>query len=154
MQYTFKSGLNLKEEYREYYEYLPFLYEHREEIYANANYFYAKLPFSVHTAPKASCLGVILKAYEKGEPYHLVSEAGEREEFIASYAGNPMTGTTSGTKLVVTDHLVEAKDFHCVNFSSLVHQLRECLNESELPYVESTLTIHDVIQQLINPRQL
>ena len=152
MQYTFKSDLNLNEEYREYYEYLPFLYEHREEIYANANYFYAKLPFNVHTAAKASRLGVILKACEKGEPYHLVSEDGEREEFIASYAGNPMTGTTSGTKLVVTDHVVEAKVFQYNHFMLLAHRLRECLDESELPYVESTLTVHDVIQQLINPR--
>lgn len=152
MQYTFKSDLNLKEEYREYYEYLPFLYDHREEIYSNANYFYAKLPFNVHTAAKASRLGVILKACEKGEPYHLVGEDGEREEFIGSYAGNPMTGTTSGAKLVVTDHVVEAKAFQYNHFMLLAHRLRECLDESELPYVESTLTVHDVIQQLINPR--
>lgn len=152
MQYTFKSDLNLNEEYREYYEYLPFLYDHREEIYANANYFYAKLPFNVHTAAKASCLGVILKACEKGEPYHIISADGKREEFIASYAGNPMTGTTSGTKLVVTDHVVEAKAFQYNHFMLLTHRLRECLDESELPYVESTLTVHDVIQQLINPR--
>lgn len=152
MQYTFKSDLNLNEEYREYFEYLPFLYDHREEIYANANYFYAKLPFNVHTAAKASRLGVILKACEKGEPYHLVGEDGEREEFIGSYAGNPMTGTTSGAKLVVTDHVVEAKAFQYNHFMLLAHRLRECLDESELPYVESTLTVHDVIQQLINPR--
>lgn len=152
MQYTFKSDLNLNEEYREYFEYLPFLYDHREEIYSNANYFYAQLPFTVYTAKKASLLGVFLKAFEKGEPYHIISADGKREEFIASYSGSPLTGTTSGTKIVVVDNVVETKCFQYNHFMLLANRLRECFNESELPYMESTLTVHDVIQQLINPR--
>ena len=38
MTYNFKStSLQLREDFQEYAEYLPYLYDHREEIYSNAD---------------------------------------------------------------------------------------------------------------------
>ena len=64
------------------------------------------MPYTIYGIKKSVCIGAILKAYEKGEPYHEVSEDGKTEEFLASYAGNPMTGTTTGLKTVITDGCV------------------------------------------------
>ena len=149
MQYTFKTNLQLREDFQEYAEYLPFLYDHREEIYTNSAYFYARLPYTIYGLNKAVCIGAILKAFDKGNPYHIVSEDGKREEFIAAYAGNPMTGTTTGLKVIVANNMVEVQRFSYCGFLSLVHRLAVCFKDCGLPYIEPTHTVHDVIQRLL-----
>ena len=149
MTYNFKStSLQLREDFQEYAEYLPYLYDHREEIYSNADYFYARLPYTIYGLKQAVCLGAILKAFDKGAPYYIISADGQRKEFIASFAGNPMTGTTSGLKVIVANNLVEVHRFGYCGFLSLVHHMAECFNECQLSYREPTLTVHDVIQRL------
>ena len=149
MGYTVKpSSIRLRDDFEEYATSLPLLYERREEIYAKPEYFFAKLPYTIYGLKKSVCIGAILKAYEKGEPYHEVSEDGKTEEFLASYAGNPMTGTTSGLKVIVANNLVEVHRFGYCGFLSLVHRMAECFNECQLSYREPTLTVHDVIQRL------
>ncbi len=149
MRYTFKPpSLQLREDFQEYAEYLPYLYDHRDEIYSNVDYFYARLPYTIYGLKQAVCLGAILKAFDKGAPYYIISADGQRKEFIASFAGNPMTGTTSGLKVIVANNLVEVHRFGYCGFLSLVHRLAECFNECQLSYREPTLTVHDVIQRL------
>ncbi len=150
MQYRIiqQDDLHLSNDCIEYATHLPFLYDHREEVYANPAYFYALLPYTIYGLKKATCIGAILKAFEKGEPYHIVSTDGTSEEFVAMYAGNPMTGTTSGWKTVVNNGSIEMQRFRICGFLSLVHRLAECFHETGFPYEKSSLTTHDVIQQL------
>ena len=45
MQYIVKpTDLQLRGDFKEYAENLPFLYDHREEIYSNPEYFFTRLP--------------------------------------------------------------------------------------------------------------
>lgn len=150
MRYTVKpSSIRLRDDFEEYATSLPLLYERREEIYAKPEYFFAKLPYTIYGLKKSVCIGAILKAYEKGEPYHEVSEDGKTEEFLASYAGNPMTGTTTGLKTVITDGCVaQVQRFRYCGFLSLCKRLADCFHESGFPYRESELTIHDIIEKL------
>ena len=133
----------------EYAVHLPFLYEHREEIYSNPEYFYILLPFTIYNQTKAVCIGALLKTFEKGAPYHTISEDGNTEEFLAAYAGNPWSGTTTDVKTVLgADGTVEIQRFSNCVFLSLVHRLVVSFEESNIPYRKSSLTVHDVIMQL------
>jgi len=135
--------------FEEYAVHLPFLYKHREEIYSNPEYFYTLLPFTIYNQTKAVCIGALLKTYEKGAPYHTISEDSKKEEFLAAYAGNPLSGTTTGMKTVLSaDGTVEIERFSYCGFLALVHRLVVSFEECNIPYRESSLTIHDVIMQL------
>ena len=61
MRYTVKpSSIRLRDDFEEYTTSLPLLYEHREEIYANPEYFFAKLPYTIYGLKKSVCIGAIL----------------------------------------------------------------------------------------------
>lgn len=136
------------EYFREYAMHLPYLYEHREEIFANAEYFYTPLPYGIYGLNKSVCIGALLRAFDRGKPYRIASEDNNNVEFIASFAGNPMSGTTSGWKVVVANNTVKAKHFRCSGFLSYVYHLAKCFNECDMPYQESSINIHDIIKQL------
>lgn len=150
MQYRIiqQGNLPIGNDCIEYATHLPFLYDHLEVVYANPAYFYALLPYTIYGLKKATCIGALLKAFEKGGPYRVVSSDGMTEEFVAMYAGNPMTGTTSGWKTVVKGRSIEVQRFRTSGFLSMVHRLAECYHEAGLPYAKSSLTTHDVIQKL------
>ena len=150
MQYKTKpSSIQLRPDFEEYAVNLPFLYDHRKEIYANPEYFFTRLPFIIYGLKKSVCIGAILKAYDKGEPYLSVSEDSGTKEFMASYAGSPLTGSTSGLKTVVAaDGTVEIQLFRFTGFLSLCKKLADCYHESGFLYKESSLTIHDIIVKL------
>ncbi len=148
MQYIVKPhDLQWREDYKEYAENLPFLYDHREEIYSTPEYFFTPLPYTIYGLKHATCIGAILKAFDRGAPYRVVKKDGTIE-LIASYAGSPMTGSTSGVKLVVTGNVVEIKRFTSGGFLSIVHRMAEGFHASVEPFRESPFTLHDIITKL------
>ena len=151
MKYTvINSNAHLGEDFKEYAVHIPFLYDHRKEIYSNAEYFYALLPFTVLELKNQVCIGAYLKASERGEPFHVINEDSNTEEFIACFAGSPMSGISSGYKTVlnVADRTIQMCRFKDGSFNAMRYQLKVNFQESQLPYHESSLTLHDVIRQL------
>ena len=148
MQYIVKPyDFQWGEDYKEYAENLPFLYDHREDIYSNTEYFFTPLPYTVYGLKHATCIGAILKVFDRGTPYRVVKEDGTIE-LIASFAGSPMSGSTSGVKVVITGNVVEMQRFKSGGFLSKVHRMAEGFHESAEPFRESPFTLHDIITKL------
>ena len=145
-----KSSPQLDEKYEEYILYLPFLYDHREEIYSNAEYFYALIPFVPCTLKEhQACIGALLRAFDKGEPYRTINTKDNTIEFIATFSGNSLSGTTRGLKTVLYENdTIQVKRFGYCCYLSLVHKIAVGYDEYNFPYHESSLTLHDVIRQL------
>ena len=151
MKYTVRqSCLQLHEKYEEYILHIPFLYDHREEIYSNAEYFYTSIPFVPYLLNKRmACIGALLKAFDKGQPYRTINNKNSTVEFIATFAGSPFSGSTSGLKTILyADDTIEVEKFSCCGYLSLVHRISVGYSDCQFPYRESSLTLHDVIRQL------
>ena len=144
------SSQFVDEKFKEYIFRLPFLYEHRDDIYSNVEYFYARLPFTVwHLEKHQVCIGAILKAFDKGEPFRTINKMNNTVEYIAAFAGNPMSGTTTGLKAIVNSNdTIHVERFRYTGFGGLMHRIAVCYEECQFPYRESPLTLHDVISQL------
>ena len=128
---------------------IPLLYKHREEIYANAEYFYTFLPFEIYGLKKAACIGALLKAFDSGSPFRVVNTTEGKEEFIVFFAGNPMTGSTTTTKTVLTANgTIKIQHSRYGGFLSLVKRLAKACEEYDQPYCESSLTLHDIILKI------
>ena len=148
MQYIVKPyDLQWSEDYKEYAENLPFLYDHCEEIYSNPEYFFTPLPYTIYGLKYATCIGAILKAFDRGAPYRVVKEDGSIE-FVASYAGSPMSGSTSGVNVVVTGNVVEIQRFKSGGFLSMVRRMVEDFHESAESFRESPFTLHNIITKV------
>ena len=152
MDYTFKDytfhGARPDNEYDEYMAHVPYLYAHRARIYASADYFYVPLPLRIYGLRKATCIGALLRAYDRGEPYRTMSDDGRGEAFIATYAGNPMSGTTTGLKVTLADGMATVSRFRYCGFGALARRLAEGFHACDHPYREPQMTLHDLIQRL------
>lgn len=152
MDYTFKDytfhGARPDNEYDEYVAHVPYLYAHRARIYASADYFYVPLPLRIYGLRKATCIGALLRAYDRGEPYRTVSDDGRGEAFIAAYTGIPGPGTTFGRKVIRSGSVATTAEFRCGGFLSLVKRLAEGFHACDHPYREPQMTLHDLIQRL------
>ena len=142
-----KSEVKLQKDLAEYIAHIPFLFKHREEIFASADYFYALLPFRVYGMRKSICLGALLRSYEKGWPYY-VKNSDETEEFIAYFVGNPLTGTTSGLKVIVSSDGLEVRKFSGCGFLLFLRTLKDSFSRCELSYKESKYSFFDVLQKM------
>lgn len=139
----------MREGLEEFTLHLPFLYDERERILASAEWYFARLPYSVYSLGRPACLGPMLKAIEQGEPFHTSAEEGSAEEFLSFFSGNPATGSTVTLKAVVhADGTVEVRPSRHHGFISTVKRLAEGYRAAPFPYQPPTLTVHDVIESL------
>lgn len=75
---------------------LQLIVGHREYIYSHRELFFSPAPVSVYGIKGPIAVGTLLKLWEQGDGWLCVKcdECGE-DACIYSFAGNPMTGTTS-----------------------------------------------------------
>lgn len=105
-------SLHRKETYRGTKEWelykgnLPLLYRNRKAIYRRREWYLATTPVTVYGITSPIAIGTILKLWDDGSKYFRCEccECGSTA-YVYSYAGNPMTGTTT----------ISCCCFHCGN---------------------------------------
>ena len=148
MQYIVKPyDLQWSEDYKEYADGRPCVDGRGGERCSSPGCFCTPLPYTVYGLKYATCIGAILKAFDRGAPYRVVREDGSIE-FVASYAGSPMSGSTSGVKVVVTGNVVEIQRFKSGGFLSMVRRMAEGFHESAESFRESPFTLHNIITKI------
>lgn len=79
-----------------YVDNIQLFIDHREEIYGRKEWFLSPLPLSVYMVKGPIAVGTMLKLWEQENKwfFHKCDNCGQTA-YIYSFAGNPLTGTTS-----------------------------------------------------------
>jgi hypothetical protein len=125
--------------WKEYGENMPFLFEHREEIYARPDYYYAQTPLSVMFIGRVY-LGALLRAYElesKLFVYPCDKEGCDGVSYIYYFAGSPLSGSMSANG--TCNKCGEMSCFRASSFMKMMHALDDIM-KADLPdgYVKRT----------------
>lgn len=136
-------------ELEEFARNLPFLFEHRKEVFEHPEFFHAPLPNTVYGLKQATVLGCYLKACEiPNSPFRPTERSCGGKVFIVSYAGSPLSGTISGVKYCETCGDSCLWRFTGSGFGSLTGCLAKAFRESEVPEPIQKMTVHEVICHL------
>lgn len=84
------------EEWELYKGNLPLFYRNREAIYRRREWFLARTPVTIYGITSPITIGTLLRLWDSGSKYFQCEcrECGSTA-YVYSYAGNPMTGTTT-----------------------------------------------------------
>ena len=117
--------------WREFSLNIPFLFEHRKEIYANSDFYYAQTPLCVVFVGRVY-LGALLKAYELENSVFILpcdNPDCKGKSFVFSVEGSPISGNEVGH--CICPECGKVSYFHNANFKKVMNTFFEIKKEDK-----------------------